>query len=97
MTGRSLSLVVKGNLDLVTAGSGAGGRSVTSSARFLTLGHHVGRVSGAPSSLLPRAAIGLKVKASGLGRSGVALVARFLAVREHVPGVVLAFALGSPG
>jgi hypothetical protein len=55
LTGGSLSLVVKGNLDLVT--TGAGGRSVTSSARFLTLGHHVERVSGAPSSLLPRATI----------------------------------------
>lgn len=95
LTCGSLRLEVKGNLDFVT--TGVGRRSITSSTRFLTVGHHVGRVSGAPSGLLPRATIRLFVEANRLRRSGVALVARFLAVREHVPGVILAFALSSPG
>jgi len=94
LAGRSLRLVVEGNLDLVTAG--AGRRTIAVSTGLLTVGAHVGRVSGAPSIVFPRAAAGLEVSAGRLGRSGVALVARLLAVREHVPGVVLAFSLGSP-
>lgn len=94
MAGRSLGLVVEGNLNLITGRAGAG--SVTSAARLLAARHHVSRVSGAPSGASPSGAVVLGIKTSRLGRSGVATSARFLAVGEHVSGVVLTFTLSSP-
>jgi len=97
LTGRSLSLIVEGDLDLITGRGGAGTRSVTRSTRLLAARHHVSTISSAPTRVSPGTTSRFVVNAGGFGRSRVTLVARFLTVGQHVSRVVFALTLGGPG